>query len=532
MSGAKAAGGRLVDGLALDVIGSIPVALVAVDGTGTPVWWNDEAETLLGDLTDSDMAAISARAAADPGPIHLRTAVGIGPAGSPMTWVVATEGASEEVLEAFAHQALHDHLTGLPNRLLLNDRIQQALSRAGRSGASVAVTFLDLDHFKLINDTQGHAAGDALLRAVAERLSAAIRETDTVARFGGDEFVVVCEDVTGPDEAMDLVERLRRALVAPFHLQGEDVYVSASLGVALGGAADTAEGLLRDADAAMYQAKVEGRARAEIFDDAIRTRVARRRDIERALRRALDEQQLSVVYQPIVSLDAGWIVGAEALVRWRHPDEGVILPGEFIPVAEETGLVGPIGELVLDEACRQLSRWRTEVPHVPLFMSVNVSARELRGHIVDTVMCTAARHGVQPSSLALEITEGVLMDDVGRCLATLQELKRIGVQIAIDDFGVGYSSLGYLKRFPIDIIKVDRAFISGLGTDANDAAIVSAIAAIARALRVSVIAEGVETPDQLYALRRISCQQAQGFHFARPMPPAEFTALLHAGPRW
>ncbi|MBV8295962.1 MAG: EAL domain-containing protein [Acidimicrobiia bacterium] len=525
--------GHLLDRAVRDLLGELPVALVAFDESGLPVWWNGEAEALLGtNLAAASLGALEARAAQTPEGLRLRTVTATGGAGPAFTWVVAAEGPGGDLLEAFAHQALHDHLTGLPNRTLLNDRIRQALTRASRSGGAVAVAFLDLDHFKLINDTQGHAEGDALLRAVADRLHAAVRESDTVARFGGDEFVVVCEDVTGAEEAMTLAERLRQALDAPFQLHGEEVFVSASLGVTVGGATDTPEELLRDADAAMYHAKIEGRARAELFDDTIRRRAARRRDIERALRRAIEGDQLRLVYQPIVSLEAGWVVGAEALLRWHHPEEGLLLPGEFIPVAEETGLIGPLGRWVLEEACGQLSRWRAELPRVPLFMSVNVSAREVRGQIADVVARCAASHGLHPSSLVLEITEGVLMDDVTSCLGTLQQLKAIGAQIAVDDFGVGYSSLGYLKQFPIDIIKIDRSFTAGLGADANDAAIVSAIAGIARALRVSVVAEGVETPEQLYVLRRIGCQQAQGFHLARPLPPKEFAELLRAGPRW
>ena len=524
---------RLAPGVE-SLLSLLPVAIVAADELGTALWWNPEAESLLGaDLALSTMAAIEARAIDDPRLLSFRTASKGDPSGAPFTWTVVTEGQGDNnLLKAFAHQALHDPLTGLPNRSLLDDRVRQAVSRAARSEGYVAIAFLDIDHFKLINDTQGHAEGDALLRAVADRISGAVRPDDTVARFGGDEFVVVCEGVADADEATQVGERLREVLQPPFVLRGEEFYVSASIGVTLGSSADTAEGLLRDADAAMYHAKMEGRARTELFDEGIRARAERRRSTEKALRHALDEGHFELLYQPIVSLEAGWVVGAEALIRWHRPGYGVVAPDDFLSVAEETGLILPIGEWVLDEACHQLREWRVKVPHIPLFMSINVSARQLRNHIAEFVSLSARRHEIDMSAVVLEITEGVLMDDSLHCIEVLEELKSAGVKIAIDDFGVGYSSLGYLKRFPIDVIKIDRAFISGLGTNANDSAIVSAIAAIARALKVSVVAEGVETERQLSALRRLTCQQAQGFHFARPLPPDDFAQLVGSGHRW
>ena len=516
-------------GTAGEVAGAIdvlPVAIIGFDPDGLCACWNAHAETLLGsDLADVTLPQLEQL---HEGRLVFRSAVADG-----RTWATVTEHHTDkDLVDRFAHQALHDALTGLPNRVLLADRVCQGLSRASRSGTSVAVAFLDLDHFKLINDTQGHAEGDALLRAVAERLSGAVRAGDTVARFGGDEFVVVYEGVASRDEATELAERVRATLEVPFVLGGEKVYVSASLGVAIGGSDATTEELLRDADAAMYHAKIEGRARTQLFDDEIRARASWRRNTEKALRRALDESEFRLEYQPIVAVDAGWIVGAEALLRWDHPEKGPIPPSDFIPVAEETGLIIPLGEWVVDTACRQLDAWRREIAQVPLFMSVNMSPRQLRAGSADLVLGAAARYGLDPSKLMIEITEGCVMVDVPGSLEALTQLKATGVQIALDDFGIGYSALNYLKRYPIDVIKIDRSFISGLGTDANDSAIVAAIASIARGLKVSVVAEGVETQMHLSGLRRLACQYAQGYVFARPLEPAAFTDLVRSHPRW
>jgi diguanylate cyclase (GGDEF)-like protein len=507
-------------------IDALPVGIIGLHPDGRCAWWNTHAEAVLG--PDLGQATLSSLEHLHEGRLVFRSVVANG-----RTWATVTEiHTDHDLVNRFAHQALHDALTGLPNRVLLADRICQGLSRASRSGSSVAVAFLDLDHFKLINDTQGHAEGDALLRAVAERLSGAVRAGDTVARFGGDEFVVVYEEVSSREEAADLAERVRSTLEYPFVLGGEKVYVSASLGVAIGASDATTEELLRDADAAMYHAKIEGRARTQIFDEEIRARASWRRNTEKALRRALDESEFRLEYQPIVAVDAGWIVGAEALLRWDHPEKGLIPPADFISVAEETGLIIPLGEWVLDTACRQLDAWRREIAQVPLFMSVNMSPRQLRAGSADLVLGAAARHGVDPSKLTIEITEGCVMVDGPSSLEALTQLKATGVQIALDDFGVGYSALNYLKRYPIDVIKIDRSFIAGLGTDANDSAIVSAIAAIARGLKVAVVAEGVETDLQLSGVRRLACQYAQGYVFARPLPPDAFADLVRSRPRW
>jgi EAL domain-containing protein (putative c-di-GMP-specific phosphodiesterase class I) len=342
----------------------------------------------------------------------------------------------------------------------------------------------------------------------------------------------VCEGVAGESEAELLARRLCEAIEAPLQLQGEEMYVTASLGVAVGRSDDTPDSLLRDADAAMYHAKLKGRARAELFTCDIRRKAERRRATEAALRHALDQDQLRLVYQPIVDLEAGWVVGAEALLRWTHPERGDIPPIEFIPIAEDTGLIQPIGNWVLDEACRQLRRWRTTVPDVPLFVAINISPRQLRRPFVDAIVDAARTHEVDPAKIVLEITESVLMDDVNRFREILHALHDRGLKLALDDFGVGYSSLSYLKQFPIDILKIDRAFIDGLGTEPHDSAIVAAIVGMARGLRVSLVAEGVETPGQLQALRHLGCQQAQGFLLTPPLAPADFEAMLRERRRW
>jgi diguanylate cyclase (GGDEF)-like protein len=515
-------------------LSQLPLPVLAFGPSGRCACWNDRAVRLLGaDVSLLSLERLNDRVASSEGGLVLHTSRGSTTGGLPVTWVVVAESQTEsEVVEQLSYQALHDHLTGLPNRLLLGDRVEHGLRRASRSGRSVVVVFLDLDHFKLINDTRGHAEGDVLLRSVADRLSENVRADDTVARFGGDEFVVVFEEVSSVQEASVLAERLRDLFSEPFLVGGERFFVSASLGVALGGPGASTEALLRDADAAMYHAKVQGRGRVKLFDDEIRARAEWRRETQNSLHRSLEEGRFRLEYQPIVSLDAGWVIGAEALLRWDHPDRGEVSPVEFIPVAEETGLIVPIGEWVLGEACRQLAEWKVQLADVPLAMSVNVSVAQLRPGIGEIVKRTAAEHGLDPSSLVFEITEGSVMADVESCASALLEVRSTGASIALDDFGTGHSSLNYLKRLPVDIIKVDRTFVSGLGSDPDDSAIVSAIASIARGLRVGVIAEGVENDDQLYALRRLGCQQAQGYKFSSPLTPADFADLVRQRPRW
>ncbi|MBV8295481.1 MAG: EAL domain-containing protein [Acidimicrobiia bacterium] len=453
--------------------------------------------------------------------------------------LMAVEGIARDISErkraeaAIAHQALHDALTQLPNRNLLLDRLSQALARAERQNLDmVAVLMLDLDRFKLVNDTLGHPAGDELLVAVAERLTDALRPGDTVARLGGDEFVVIGEGVSSAAHARLLAERLAALVAGRYRVAGTEIYTSASIGVALGRAGDTTEALLSDADAAMYLAKERGRGRVELFLPDLRAKAETRLAAEAALRAAVEREEFAVVFQPVVDLETGFVDGAEALVRWRPPGKEIVGPGEFIALAEETGLIVPIGAWVLGEACAQLRRWKDAFPRMPLAVSVNISARQLTADLLDMLTKILALNSLDASALTLEITESVLMRDTDGALESLLGLKALGVRLAIDDFGTGYSSLSYLKRFPIDILKVDRAFVSGLGADNDDTAIIAGILAMARGLRVDVVAEGVETADQVRVLRVLDCPYAQGFHFARPLSGTEFERLLGEGRRW
>jgi diguanylate cyclase (GGDEF)-like protein/PAS domain S-box-containing protein len=434
-----------------------------------------------------------------------------------------------------AHQATHDPLTGLPNRALLIDRLDGALARARRHGRRVAVLFLDLDHFKVVNDSLGHSLGDHLLIAISDRLSLALRPGDTVARFGGDEFVVLCEDVLDQADAVAVAERVDRAISGRFVVDETEVFVGVSIGIACPDDVDVdPETLIRDADAAMYRAKDRGRARWELFDNAMRASAVDRLDIETALRRALERRELRVYYQPIIELSTGAIDGIEALLRWEHPERGLLNPDDFITVAEETGLIVPIGAWVLDQACRQVQRWQASVPTLPpLRVSVNLSGRQL-GHtnLVSDVSTVLADTGIDPGLVELEITESVLMDDVEMSQETLSQLHSLGVKLVVDDFGTGYSSLSYLRRFPVDILKVDRSFIEELDEDNGDSAIVTAIITLAHTLGLTAVAEGVETAGQLSRLRELGCDRAQGFHMARPGTDHDTGELLRTTLTW
>ncbi|HSL57105.1 MAG TPA: EAL domain-containing protein [Acidimicrobiales bacterium] len=444
--------------------------------------------------------------------------------------VVARDISERKAFEArLAHEATHDPLTGLPNRALLVDRLEHALARAARSDQQLAVIFCDLDHFKVINDSLGHGAGDVVLRAVAERLVASVRPGDTVARFGGDELVVVCEDLDDPGLAASIADRIGPAIAEPIHVAGAEVFVTVSCGVALSRPGSTiAEEILGDADAAMYRAKATGRARVARFDRSMRDEAVARLDLEGSLRRALDRHEIRVHYQPIVDVASGAIVAVEALARWEHPERGLLAPGEWIGLAEDTGLIVPIGGWILDQACRQVQRGQATLPGLgELEVSVNVSGRQLgQVSFVAEVERVLAVTGLAPSRLGIELTESLLMDDVDRSAATLGALKDLGVQVVVDDFGTGYSSLSYLRRFPVDQLKVDRSFVDGLGTDADDTAIAALIVALARTLGLRSVAEGVETEVQLAEVRRLGVDRAQGYLLGRPQPPERLGDVL------
>jgi len=426
------------------------------------------------------------------------------------------------------HQALHDPLTGLPNRTLFVDRLDLALAQCERRGNAVAVLFLDFDHFKVVNDSLGHTVGDQLLRAVSDRFVQTLRPGDTVARFGGDEFVIICDDLSDPEEAAQIAQRVIAELARPFALDDSEHVVSASIGIALAdGTRRDAEDLVREADAAMYRAKEKGRGRYELYDEVMRARAFARLRTETELRGALEAGDLRLHYQPIVDLDDGSVRGVEALVRWEHPERGLVSPGEFIPVAEETGVIVPLGAWVLLEACRQVAEWHAARPDSrPVRLGVNLSTRQVaHPAIVDMVDRAVRQSGIDPGALVLEITESILMDDPEAGAETLRRLKQLGVKIALDDFGTGYSSLAYIRRFPIDILKIDREFISALG---SDDAIVEAVLAMGRNMQIDVVAEGVETEEQEAALRGLNCNLVQGFRYARPMPAARVEPLLDA----
>jgi diguanylate cyclase (GGDEF)-like protein/PAS domain S-box-containing protein len=426
------------------------------------------------------------------------------------------------------HQALHDPLTGLPNRALVLDRLGRALARGHRSGSRTAVMFLDVDRFKVVNDSLGHAYGDDLLVAVAARLRASLRETDTVARLGGDEFVVLLEDLAHETIALEVADKILDAMRRPFALAGREFFVTASIGLAMStDDNDTPESMVRDADAAMYVAKGRGRNRLEVFDEAIRVRAVHNLEVENDLHRALDRGELRLVYQPAYELTTNRIVGVEALLRWDHPKRGLVLPGEFIGVAEETGLIIAIGEWVINEACRQLRKWRDEGSMLRTLW-VNLSPRQLAVDIPEMVRDALERNNLPRDALGLELTESTLIEEAEAAGSMLRELESVGVRLAIDDFGTGYSSLLYLQRYRVDVLKVDRSFVNGLGTNDDDTAITSAVINLGHNLGMEVSAEGVETPMQLERLRELGCDTACGYYLVRPTTPEAVTQLLRS----
>jgi diguanylate cyclase (GGDEF)-like protein len=441
----------------------------------------------------------------------------------------------EELMVSLRRNALHDALTGLPNRALLMDRLDQSIARAHRvRDARFAVLFLDLDHFKTLNDSLGHIAGDRLLIQIAHRLSQCLRSIDTVARLGGDEFAIIVTELDSDEAASFVAERIQEALREPFDLEGHRVFTSASVGIAL--SSDNhrrAEDFLRDADTAMYRAKSQGRARHQLFDGQMHEQAMERLSIEAGVRRALERGELVLYYQPIVSLESNAVVGVEALIRWEHPERGILEPAAFLQVAEESGLILPVSDWVIRAACEQASRWQRALPKA-MRVSVNVPPQQLK-HVsfVKLIRDNLRQAGLPASALGLELVESSLIENREAIVDNLSELRRMGVHIAIDDFGTGYSSLSYLKRLPIDALKIDRSFIQGVPLDVNDTAISTTIIAMARSLNLSVVAEGVETPQQADFLRGHGCPSAQGYYFAQPLPAAEcsdFFARSQQGP--
>ncbi|MBX9958975.1 MAG: EAL domain-containing protein [Burkholderiaceae bacterium] len=423
--------------------------------------------------------------------------------------------------------AYHDPLTGLPNRVLLEDRLEQAIAQAERSHHGLALVFMDLDNFKKINDSLGHATGDALLKEVAARLKRCVRDTDTISRQGGDEFVLVLGGLHGAEGSLPVLTKIMETLQEPFVCEGNELSTSASMGVALYPQDGNCFDILRKkADMAMYRAKEAGRNTYRFFDEAMDEEAVEHLLMRSGLRRAIERGEFVLHYQPQVDIASGRVVGVEALLRWEHPEFGLVQPGRFIPVAEESGLIVPIGAWVIEEACRQAMVWRRAgLPD--LVMAVNLSAAQFRrSGIEDTVAQALQRSGLVPALLELELTESILLQDVEQVLATVQRLKQLGVQLAIDDFGTGYSSLSYLKRFDIDKLKIDQSFIRDLASDPDDAAIVRAIIQMAHSLGLRAIAEGVETAELLQQLRGFGCDEAQGYLYARPMPAAETERYL------
>jgi diguanylate cyclase (GGDEF)-like protein/PAS domain S-box-containing protein len=431
--------------------------------------------------------------------------------------------------EQLVRDALHDSLTGLPNRVLMLDRLERSITRCTRDRQhAFAVLFLDLDRFKVINDSLGHVVGDQLLVQFAQRLSACVRPTDTVARLGGDEFTILLEDPKDSDDALAVAQRILDALRRPIALDNQEIFVSTSIGIALSHTGyQRPQDVLRDADTAMYRAKSQGKSQAQVFDQSMHARAVKQLQIENDLRRAIDRDELVLHYQPIFRIGSSKLRAFEALVRWKHPERGLIPPMDFIPIAEETGLILPMGKWVLNAACQQAAHWLALFPDRPIDMNINLSARQFsQNDLVEQVTAALRKSGLPAKHLTLEITESVVMEKPEAAILMLQSLKDLGVQLNIDDFGTGYSSLAYLQRFPVDTMKIDRSFISRMTEGPENAEIVRTIIALAHNLNLHVTAEGIETTEQLAQLDKLECENAQGYLFSRPLDAAAAGELL------
>lgn len=436
----------------------------------------------------------------------------------------------KRVEEQLLHDAFHDSLTGLPNRPLFMERLAEAMKRSkGDPNYLFALLFLDLDRFKLINDTAGHLVGDKLLIAIAQKLENCLRQTDTVARLGGDEFTILLERIHAPDYATNVAERIHQSLKQPFNIEGQEIFTSASIGITIGSPGyEKPEDFLRDADIAMYRAKDSGRARHEIFDSKMHSQILDRLEIENDLRRAIEREEFLVYYQPILALKTEKITGFEALMRWNHPDKGLISPVQFIPIAEETGLIVPMGEWVFQEACSQMFAWQSQFPNLePLTITINLSGKQFREpNLLQKITEIIDRTGLEPKWVKLEITESMLMHNVDAVTLILCQLREMQIQLSIDDFGTGYSSLSYLQRFPVNTLKIDRCFIKQIEDNGGKSEIVEAIINLAHTLNMDVTAEGIETPRQLEQLKLLGCEQGQGFLFSKPVDKRSAAELL------
>ena len=541
------------------IIDASPVAIVELDRAGRVQLWNPAAQRIYGWQPDDVLgrphpAALQAdwpafpsdtrgsgpttihrelrqlRSDGTPIDVELSAAPLHAPTGEPMGMISVAADITERkrLAEQLRHQALHDPLTGLANRALLQDRVEHALARLNNHGGQLAVLLLDLDGFKNVNDTLGHDTGDQLLTLVAERLPGAVRQSDTVARFGGDEFVVLLEDIEHQAEVVATTQRLLDTLASPVRVANRDVQVRASIGIAIAGPGAQPGDLVRDADVAMYQAKAGGGDSYRIFDPGMRAAVIERADLEADLRHALDDDQFRLHYQPIVDLQTGRITGTEALVRWQHPTRGLLAPGSFISLAEETGLLVALGAWVLRHASEQTRRWQLSIPGcAQLGVSVNLSAVQLsQPRLAADVAGILTSTGLEARNLTLELTESLLIANIDTTAITLTEFDRLGVRLAIDDFGTGYSSLAYLRSLPVDTLKIDKAFVDDVAQSRDAAALAQAIVNLAGTFGLDTVAEGIEHVEQLERLRELGCQRGQGYYFARPLDEEKMGALL------